>query len=293
ENFIISYRFSFTGQDKTSLPSFLIRIDELCKSRTISKDELFSSASDIFSGCALLWFRTVKDLVYNWDALVTLLKKEYLPADYKDKVWEKKFHRQRVILARLLEKEINNPPSIPRRDPKYSFDSEQQIIKATFDKITEFLDQFSEGKEENSCFIRIMNYITHISDRVDRIVIPDDTSEYITKFKSEAHASATEFEALLHEKVSKVTDADHSTLKHHPSVAILNDLTRRISLFSIDSDAKKSVPVYKWNISFNGQDKTNLPSFLIRIDELCKSRNISKDELFSSASDILTGCALF
>ena len=48
----------------------------------------------------------------------------------------------------------------------------------------------------------------------------------------------------------------------------------------------KLVPVYQWNLTFNGgKSKTDmsLNAFLERVDELCESRNISKAQLFTSA----------
>lgn len=71
-----------------SLNAFLQQVEDLRVARNITKEQLFASAIDLFRGQALLWFRTKRSEAKNWDNLVKLLRDEYLPSDYNDKLFE-------------------------------------------------------------------------------------------------------------------------------------------------------------------------------------------------------------
>lgn len=86
---VYKWNLQFSGDKHSDLIAFLERIEELRISRHVEKQELFESAVDLFSGNALLWFRSIRSSVQDWDSLVALLKYEFLPADYVDHVWEK------------------------------------------------------------------------------------------------------------------------------------------------------------------------------------------------------------
>lgn len=74
-------------EDKMSLNSFLERIEELSFGRNVSKEELFRSAVELFEGPAKVWFRLTKK-VNLWNELVAALKKDFLPKDADDDLWE-------------------------------------------------------------------------------------------------------------------------------------------------------------------------------------------------------------
>lgn len=76
------------GSPNSSVVAFLERVDELAQARSVSKNDLFSSAVDLFSGKALIWYRSIKNTVSDWDSLVSLLKHEFLPSDYDDRLWD-------------------------------------------------------------------------------------------------------------------------------------------------------------------------------------------------------------
>lgn len=77
----------FDGQSG-SLNSFLERTQELQLSRNISKNQLFLSAIELFKGDALIWFRAIKNSVYNWEELVEKLKSDFLPSDFNERLWD-------------------------------------------------------------------------------------------------------------------------------------------------------------------------------------------------------------
>ncbi|KAJ8964964.1 hypothetical protein NQ317_017107 [Molorchus minor] len=71
-----------------SLNAFLQRVEELRVARHVSRDELFDTAVDLFKGKALIWYRAVRKEVNHWDDLVKLLREEFQPCDYNEKLFE-------------------------------------------------------------------------------------------------------------------------------------------------------------------------------------------------------------
>lgn len=85
QQFVPVYKWgvTFSGYDSMdSVMSFLEKVEDLCLSRHVSKQDLFASAGDLFSGAALLWYRNVRGEVHSWSELVECLKRDYLPFDY-------------------------------------------------------------------------------------------------------------------------------------------------------------------------------------------------------------------
>lgn len=71
-----------------SLSAFLERVDELRIARNVSLEMLFDSAIDLFRGKALIWFRAYRSSVTDWDGLTKLLREEFQPYDYNEKLLE-------------------------------------------------------------------------------------------------------------------------------------------------------------------------------------------------------------
>lgn len=87
---------------------FLQRVDELSVARGVSKDSLFKSAIDLFSGEALTWFRSYRNKILDWDQLVEFLKRDFLPFDCEEKLWDEirnrkqeKFERSHLFICRM------------------------------------------------------------------------------------------------------------------------------------------------------------------------------------------------
>lgn len=61
-----------------------------------------------------------------------------------------------------------------------------------------------------------------------------------------------------------------------------------------EANISNSVPVYKWNLKFSGKvgDRLSINAFLLQVEEMCVSRNVSKTQLFLSAMDLFEGDAL-
>lgn len=79
-------RWNLTYDGQSSLNDFLERLEELRRSRGISKDQLLRSAPELLTRDALLWYRTKHFL--DWDDLVSQLKDAFMPYDYETGIWD-------------------------------------------------------------------------------------------------------------------------------------------------------------------------------------------------------------
>lgn len=86
---ISNWGLKFSGEsDALCLNAFLVRVNELRESRGLTTQQLFRSAVELFEGRALIYFRAIKDKVSNWDELCDILRDEFLPRDFNDRIWE-------------------------------------------------------------------------------------------------------------------------------------------------------------------------------------------------------------
>lgn len=81
KEFLSRWKISFDGS--SSVIAFIEDAEEMARSRGVSKDRLFQSASELFKGDALLWYRAKRNTFSGWDALVLSLKASFLPPDYE------------------------------------------------------------------------------------------------------------------------------------------------------------------------------------------------------------------
>lgn len=74
---------------------------------------------DLFSGKGLIWYRSVRSSIQDWDSLVLLLKQEFLPSDYDDQLWEEIKSRKQgknetvsifIAIMETLFKRLSRPP---------------------------------------------------------------------------------------------------------------------------------------------------------------------------------------
>lgn len=86
----------FTG-DKSdkglTFSYFLERVNELRRSRHVSRQLLFEEAGDLFDGEAKKWFNLIKDWVTDWDSLVQAMREEFQGPDYDKRLFEEIKHR--------------------------------------------------------------------------------------------------------------------------------------------------------------------------------------------------------
>lgn len=106
----------------SSVTSFLERIEEIRCSRGISKETLLRAAPELFTGDALLWFRTNK--FTSWDDLTEKLRSSFQPYDYEFELWDEIRRRtqgthEKVInyvsvMQNLFNKLTNSPSEYTR-----------------------------------------------------------------------------------------------------------------------------------------------------------------------------------
>lgn len=84
----------------SSVNNFLDRVEELRKSRGVTKPQLLRSAAELFTRDALLWFRT--NDFSSWDDLVLQLRDAFQPYDYQNGIWEEIRRRTQGEYERVL-----------------------------------------------------------------------------------------------------------------------------------------------------------------------------------------------
>lgn len=204
------------------------------------------------------------------------------------KTIKKDLNTKKKMLKKLLDKERENKKVWP--DPEFNFDNEKVQINEAVENIRLLIEEF-EGPETDSGFSRIQTNLIHLTHRINRIDIESleiGVREYVTNYKLEAQATCLELEALFSEKIRYPVLSENIQPNLNSTVLLNTTLGNH----SLSNNSQKSVPVYKWNLKFNGSSSSSIKSFLERIEELCESRNMSKIELFKSASDLFEGPAL-
>lgn len=81
------HSWNMTYDGGPGLTSFLERIDELRIARGLNKEQLFTSAVELFAGAALTWYRAKRTYLQDWDDLVDALRRSFLPTDYDEQLW--------------------------------------------------------------------------------------------------------------------------------------------------------------------------------------------------------------
>ena len=91
---IHKWNLQFTGEPGSiSVMDFIERVTELRLARGYSEDEVYRSSLDLFHGKALLWYRGAIRKTSNWCELVTLLKEQHLPPDYRSRLFKEILNR--------------------------------------------------------------------------------------------------------------------------------------------------------------------------------------------------------
>lgn len=195
---------------------------------------------------------------------------------------------KRKMLSRAISRDHNR--DIKLVDPEYKIETEKVAINNTLEQIRALIPDF-DGPPTDSGFKRIETRLIHITNRVNRIDVPTNVigelDQEVLTFKNESYATCLELEALLYDKVQDKNDNINEVV---PSTSYE---TKTIpATLQYHPPSRKSVPVYKWNLHFSGENNMSVKSFLDRVEELRIARNVEKDELFSSATDLFSGNAL-
>lgn len=86
---VAQWKLSFTGDGTgLSVNAFIERVEEYRISRNVSLEDLYNSAVELFQGCALVWFRSVRSHLKTWTDLVSAMRSEFEPYDYDIELWK-------------------------------------------------------------------------------------------------------------------------------------------------------------------------------------------------------------
>lgn len=195
-------------------------------------------------------------------------------------------NEKRKILHRLLAREARPGDSIDLANYNFDFNNERDAINETLQSVTTVVIDF-EGTASDSAFARTLSRLNHVTKRIQRIPAPvdDDLKAIVDEFKSESRATCLHLEAELYDKLSPEADSRPSLdnrVSFASAVPVIN-VTPQVT-------PSRSIPISEWNVKFTG-DKRFVYSFLERVSELARSRNVSDDELYTSAVEFFVGDA--
>lgn len=89
---VYKWGLQFDGQSQ-SVGAFLQRVEEIRRARGVSHDELFDSAVDLFSGSALVWYRSTIGRINTWTSLCRELKIVFQTPDHDIRLQQEIFSR--------------------------------------------------------------------------------------------------------------------------------------------------------------------------------------------------------
>lgn len=81
-------KFDGESGSAVGVMTFLHDLETLRVARRYSHNDLLAEAIDLFTGPALIWFRSVNRHLRSWDELVSALKKSFQPKYYSRQLWQ-------------------------------------------------------------------------------------------------------------------------------------------------------------------------------------------------------------
>lgn len=90
---VYKWRLNFDGSSNQSIGSFLERVEEIRRARGVTEQELFQSAVDLFTGQALIWFRSTAGRVKTWHELCKEMCIVFRSPDYDFRLQHEIFNR--------------------------------------------------------------------------------------------------------------------------------------------------------------------------------------------------------
>jgi hypothetical protein len=222
------------------------------------------------------------------------------------------------LRKRLQQALANKTPVDSEAVGKLNVSSELEIIEEKFSDLNELADAFDAGSKNNE-YLRIEARIQHLIGRLQLIDGIKGVDPALTERVANLLVKVKSVLELLETKLTRTPDVTHkSDAPSFPvSPTVENKLTLQVpkptepvNVATVGSNResedqnklksstattdchRRSVPVYKWNIKFDGSQNVSVGSFLERIEELRIARGVSEKELLESAVDLFAGSAL-
>lgn len=114
-------KIKFNG--RTCVHEFVQRVSEYSSVRNIPSSKLLTFATELFTGDALHWYRSVSSSVNSWDELVTLLKEDFSHFDHDYRLMSEIRNRTQgdsenitIYLAKMSELFSRLTRTIPEQD---------------------------------------------------------------------------------------------------------------------------------------------------------------------------------
>lgn len=207
--------------------------------------------------------------------------------------------------------------SLTYPDHPYTFEEDKKYLDDKIAEIKDIINNFADCSS-STLFLKTTTKLIHTFDMSDRMKADTneekiEKSKYLVeitnlqselksrakKFKKQSLLGATPLEiSALFSSTNVANSSDSDTSESDTDI---NNLPNSSNIASTPQQAhsfnytpNRTVPVAKWNINkFSGENsKISLNAFLENIEDLCLSRNVSKDELLNAGSDLFMGKAL-
>lgn len=188
---------------------------------------------------------------------------------------------------------------------KFNVDACEEIRECD-KKLLELKDAISSFNGSSSQVKKIETKFAHLMGRIGRIPENDDNvtknrsrlllllSELVPEYTNKSKIFCGTSAQMVpldpsfggSQILSPSTPINQNASVHSNSSPIVNSV-------NINSQGvNKSVPIYKWDLKFSGSGGLSFNAFLQKVEELSKSRQVNKQELFLSAHDLFDGDAL-
>lgn len=213
----------------------------------------------------------------------------------------------------MLENTEAKEEEVKKYESENSFSTKAAEIEGCIRSIENNVNSYN-GKDRRT-EQRIKTRIKHVTERIKRTMMDDSTSDWeqikngwnnlLTKLHDEMVQKKIETEnKVLFDQLSRVSFAENvsktsspnkvsSKLDSNKNLNVNDDLDNLNKSVLGPSISRNIVPVYKWAITFSGQDnELSVNSFLERVEELRIARGNTKEDLFNSAIDLFRGPAL-
>src|SRR5436190_17492362 len=90
---VYKWDLKFSNSPGQSIASFLERVEELRRARGVTHEELFDSAVDLFTGSALIWYRSTISRIFTWNELCNEMRTVFQAPDYYFRLQQEIFNR--------------------------------------------------------------------------------------------------------------------------------------------------------------------------------------------------------
>jgi hypothetical protein len=201
----------------------------------------------------------------------------------------------RVVLRELMQED--HLKGILRDGRELDIETELLVIESKLTLVRLAVDDIRKGGTDSSPR-RIRTLLFHLSNRINN-VFPKTQGEAKNKGKA-IYRSLKELSTLFRTlgdgaefQIPEVLDTFSSTEGNVP-LGINHGAEGREALdfARVDRDWKVNPQIYKWNVTFSGDNNGSVNAFIVRIEELAIARGVSEAQLLQGAVELFEGQAL-